>query len=108
MLVYGVVELASAVAAHRTLTIVGASLVLVGGLAMSVGAIAETRRTHRSAAALCDWTPQRVTMVTADCGSQVEAIRRLRRADPRLSLADAASLYRQCFGGATPETAREV
>ncbi|WP_432524655.1 hypothetical protein [Kineococcus sp. SYSU DK006] len=73
-------------------TSAGAWLMVAGGLVLSVSM--ERRRRERSAAATGDWPLQRVRELLAQAPEEgrVHQVRRLRRADRRLGLADAVAL----------------
>ena len=69
---------------------------LTGGL-MTVLAgvlVRDVRRRRTSAGVTADWPLERVRAVTSGHPGEVQAIRALRGADPRLGLADAVQLVR--------------
>ena len=70
---------------------------LTGGVlvVLALVLVRDLRRRRAGAAAAADWPLARVRAVTRGHPDEVQAIRALRRADPRLGLADAVRLVRE-------------
>jgi len=69
---------------------------VTGGLltVLAVVLARDVRRRRAGSTAASDWPLERVRAVTSGHPDEVQAIRALRRADPRLGLADAVRLVR--------------
>ena len=72
-------------------------LLVVAALSAAYAAVLEIRRRDAaeiSQRALADWPPERVRSVVGRIDGEVPRVRAVRKADPRLTLADAVSLVR--------------
>lgn len=72
-------------------------LLAVAALSAAYAAVLEIRRRDaavRSSGALAEWPPERVRAVVGRVDGEVAQVRTLRKADPRLTLADAVALVR--------------
>lgn len=76
-------------------------LLVVAALSAAYAAVLEIRRRDaavRSQEAVAEWPPHRVQATVGRIDGEVPRVRALRKADPRLTLADAVALVR----GPTP------